>query len=147
MSTSYIIALSIVIVALVVLVVVCVAAHNKVKPTINNANKLQENIDSTIQRYTKDGERLQKKVEVIQNRIELTQMSAEQKMANIDYFSDQFNSLQDSLIFLKEHGTELSQENSQSVVDDLKENGPTYWKIFKGTTARTFNKQKARYNH
>lgn len=146
MSTSNIIALTIVIVAIIVLIVVGIVAFNKMKPTLNNFNKLSEDINNTVNRYSKDGERLQKKVEVIQNRIELTQMSADQKLTNIDYLQGQLNSLSDSLLFLKEHGTELSKENSQSVVDDVKENGPMYWNIFQDTAKRTFNKQKARYN-
>lgn len=146
MSTSNIIALTIVIVAIIVLIVVGIVAFNKMKPTLNNFNKLSEDINNTVNRYSKDGERLQKKVEVIQNRIELTQMSADQKLTNIDYLQGQLNSLSDSLLFLKEHGTELSKENSQIVVDDVKENGPMYWNIFQDTAKRTFNKQKARYN-
>lgn len=146
MSTSNIIALTIVIVAIIVLIVVGIVAFNKMKPTLNNFNKLSEDINNTVNRYSKDGERLQKKVEVIQNRIELTQMSADQKLTNIDYLQGQLNSLSDSLLFLKEHGAELSKENSQSVVDDVKENGPMYWNIFQDTAKRTFNKQKARYN-
>lgn len=146
MSTSNIIALTIVIVAIIVLIVVGIVAFNKMKPTLNNFNKLSEDINNTVNRYSKDGERLQKKVEVIQNRIELTQMSADQKLTNIDYLQGQLNSLSDSLLFLKEHSAELSKENSQSVVDDVKENGPMYWNIFQDTAKRTFNKQKARYN-
>lgn len=146
MSTGYIIALSIVVVAIVIFVVGGIVAFKRVKPTLNNFNNLSKNIEDTANRYGKDGERIQQKVEVIQERIELTQMNAEQKLTNFDDLKQEFDSLSDSLLFLKEHGVELSKDNQDDLVKNIKEDGPKYLNILQGTAKRTFNKQKARYS-
>lgn len=146
MSTGYIIALIILVAAIVILGISGFLAFKKVKPTLDGFNDLNKDVQDTINRYSKDGERIQQKIEVIQNRVELTQMNLDQKLLNVNELQKEFNSLSDSLRFLKEHGAELSKENSQSVVDQVKEDGPKYFNIVKGTVERTVNKQKARYS-
>lgn len=146
MSTAYIVALSIVIISVIVLIVAAVIAGKKVKPTLNNFNNLTKNIEDTANRYGKDGERIQEKISVVQERVELTQLNAEQKFQSFDELQTQFQSLSNSLMYLKEYSTEFSDEASGSLVDTIKEEGPTYLQIMKGTAKRTFDKQKARYN-
>ena len=146
MSTGYIIALSILVVSLVVLVVVGVIASKKVSPTFNNFNKLKEDVENTVSRYSKDGERLQNKVQVIQERVNLVKINTNQKFSNIEDLQAEFNSLSDSLQFLKEHGAQLSKDNSEDFVQTIKEDGPKYLNILQGTVNRTLNKQKARYS-
>lgn len=146
MSTAYIIALSIIVVALVVLVIVGFVVNKRMSPTLNNFNKLTENIETTTNRYSKDGERLQNKVEVIQERVNLVKINANQKVTSFDDLQTEFNSLRDSLEFLKEHGAQLAEENSDDIVQTVKEDGPMYLNILQGTVKRTFSKQKARYS-
>lgn len=146
MSTAYIIALSIIVVALVVLVIVGFVVYKRMSPTLNNFNKLTENIETTTNRYSKDGERLQNKVEVIQERVNLVKINTNQKFSNIEDLQVEINSLSDSLQFLKEHGAQLSKDDSDDIVQTVKEDGPMYLNILQGTVKRTFSKQKARYS-
>lgn len=146
MSTGYIIALSILVISLVVLVVVGAIASKKVSPTLNNFNKLKEDVENTVNRYSKDGERLQNKVQVIQERVNLVKINTNQKFSNIEDLQVEINSLSDSLQFLKEHGAQLSKDDSGDLVQTIKEDGPKYLNILQGTVKRTLNKQKARYS-
>ena len=146
MSTPYIIALSLVIIAIVAIVIAAVVASKKVKPTLNKMDSLSENIEDAVDRYGKEGQAIQDRIEKIQERVALTQVDAQQKIGSLDELQDQFQSLSASLAYLKDQSQDFSQSSRQNLTDKIKEEGPAYFKLYQKALKGTFKKQKERYS-
>lgn len=146
MSTPYIIALSLVIIAIVAIVIAAVVASKKVKPTLNKMDSLSENIEDAVDRYGKEGQAIQDRIEKIQERVTLTQVDAQQKIGSLDELQDQFQSLSASLAYLKDQSQDFSQSSRQNLTDKIKEEGPAYFKLYQNALKGTFKKQKERYS-
>ena len=146
MSTPYIIALALVIIALLAIAIAAVVASKKVKPTLNKIDSLSENIEDAVDRYGQEGQAIQERIEKIQDRVALTQVDAQQKIGSLDELQDQFQSLSASLAYLKDQGQDFSKSSRRNLTDKIKEEGPTYFKLYQKALKGTFKKQKERYS-
>lgn len=147
MSTGYLTALIIFVVALVVLVIVGIIAYTRAKPTLDNFNTVKSDTNDKIDYYTKEVEVIQGKVENLQNRVDSTQKEATQKLSLFEELQNHINHLQVSLNYLKEHSGELTNRASKITKDELQKEGPIIAKTFKKAFGKTYQKQKERYSH
>lgn len=147
MALGYIISLGVLAVSLVLLVIMGVVSWKKIKPTLNNFQEIQDVVNQHIDHFTKEADAIQEKVNHIMERVETLQQEAETKIENFNELSAHASDLGDAVTYLKDNSSDLSKGIAKNTFNELKTDGPKLAKTFSLAVKRTFQKQKARYNH
>lgn len=146
MSSGYIIALLILLIAIVGLIVIGVMTKKKISPVIKNGQKCQKRIEKVANFYTEEADDIQAEITTIQHRITALQADAKEKIGSIDELNRRFNSLTRSLDYLQKHSKEYASTQAKDTMNKLKEEAPKLAKIAKLTAMKTFKKQKQRFS-
>lgn len=147
MAPGYIISFIILGISLVALIVFGVMTAKKIKPTLNNLQETQSVAMDHVEHFTREAESIQNNVEHIVQRVERLQKETELKLENFDELSAYASGLGDSLTYLKDNSGDLSKGIAKNAFNELKTDGPKLVKTFNLAIKRTFQKQKARYDH
>lgn len=145
MSTGAIIALLIVLVSLILIVVVGIMSYNKAKPALENIKETSDEIDQKIQYFTREGEHLKDRIDLLTKRVENVQEEIEVKTVHFEDFTNEQGKFQTSLRYLQAHAGDYTSGISKNVKDELKEDGPKLAETFKRAFKKTASKQKVRY--
>lgn len=144
MELGYILSLVILGVSLVVLIVMGFFAMKKMRPTFKNIEETQKVVEGHMEHFTHEAEIMQEKVDHLMTRVDYTKNVSELKIQRFDEFSDYATSLSESLMYLKEHGSEFSKGVAENSYTELKNDGPLLAKTFKLAFKKTIDKQKMR---
>ncbi|WP_368645511.1 DUF948 domain-containing protein [Alkalibacterium putridalgicola] len=147
MEAGYLISLIIVGVSLVLLIAIGIYAMKKMKPTLNNIERTQTNVQDQVEHFTNEADVMQKKVDLIMTRVDSTKEVAQTNMERMNELSDTASSLSHSLTYLKEHSADYSKGIAQNTYTELKTDGPRLAKTFKRAFKGTVEKQKQRHQN
>ena len=145
MSTGTIIALLIVGISLILVVVVGILSYNKAKPALKNIQNTREVIDQKINYFTREGEHLKERVDLLNTRVQGVQKELEVKSIQFDDLMDEEGQFSTSLRYLQSHAGDYASGISSNLKDELQEDGPKLAKTFKRAFKKTWGKQKVRY--
>lgn len=145
MSTGTIIALLIVAISLILVVVVGILSYNKAKPALKNIQNTREVIDQKINYFTREGEHLKERVDLLNTRVQGVQKELEVKSIQFDDLMDEQGQFSTSLRYLQSHAGDYASGISSNLKDELQEDGPKLAKTFKRAFKKTWGKQKVRY--
>lgn len=145
MSTGTIIALLIVAISLILVVVVGILSYNKAKPALKNIQNTREVIDQKINYFTREGEHLKERVDLLNTRVQGVQKELEVKSIQFDDLMDEEGQFSTSLRYLQSHAGDYASGISSNLKDELQEDGPKLAKTFKRAFKKTWGKQKVRY--
>ena len=145
MSTGTIIALLIVDISLILVVVVGILSYNKAKPALKNIQNTREVIDQKINYFTREGEHLKERVDLLNTRVQGVQKEIEVKSIQFDDLMDEQGQFSTSLRYLQSHAGDYASGISSNLKDELQEDGPKLAKTFKRAFKKTWGKQKVRY--
>lgn len=147
MEAGYLISLIIVGVSLVLLIAIGIYAMKKIKPTLKNIERTQTNVQDQVEHFTSEADVMQKKVDLIMNRVDSTKDVAQTNLERMNELSDTASSLSHSLTYLKEHSGDYSKGIAQNTYSELKTDGPRLAKNFKRAFKGTVEKQKQRHQN
>ena len=145
MSTGTIIALLIVAISLILVVVVGILSYNKAKPALKNIQNTREVIDQKINYFTREGEHLKERVDLLNTRVQGVQKELEVKSIQFDDLMDEQGQFSTSLRYLQSHAGDYASGISSNLKDELQEDGPKLAKTFKRAFKKTWGRQKVRY--
>lgn len=145
MSTVTIIALAIVALSLILVVGVGIVSYSKAKPTLKNIQNTREVIDQKISYFTREGEHLKERVDLLNTRVQGVQKELEVKTHQFEDLTDEQGKFATSLRYLQSHAGEYASGISTNLKDELQEDGPKLAKTFKRAFKKTWGKQKVRY--
>ena len=145
MSTGTIIALLIVAISLILVVIVGILSYNKAKPALKNIQNTREVIDQKINYFTREGEHLKERVDLLNTRVQGVQKELEVKSIQFDDLMDEEGQFSTSLRYLQSHAGDYASGISSNLKDELQEDGPKLAKTFKRAFKKTWGKQKVRY--
>lgn len=145
MSTGTIIALLIIAISLILVVVVGILSYNKAKPALKNIQNTREVIDQKINYFTREGEHLKERVDLLNTRVQGVQKEIEVKSIQFDDLMDEQGQFSTSLRYLQSHAGDYASGISSNLKDELQEDGPKLAKTFKRAFKKTWGKQKVRY--
>ena len=100
MSTGTIIALLIVAISLILVVVVGILSYSKAKPALKNIQNTREVIDQKINYFTREGEHLKERVDLLNTRVQGVQKELEVKSLQFDDLMDDQGQFSTSLRYL-----------------------------------------------
>lgn len=146
MEPAYLISLIILGVSLIVLIGGGVYAMKKIKPTLNNFERTQTNVQDQVEHFTNEADVIQKKVDLIMTRVDSTKEVAEINLERMNELSDKASSLSHSLTYLKEHSSDYSKGIAQNAYTEIKTDGPRLAETFKRAFKGTVEKQKERHH-
>ena len=89
MSTVTIIALAIVALSLILVVGVGIVSYSKAKPTLKNIQNTREVIDQKISYFTREGEHLKERVDLLNTRVQGVQKELEVKTHQFEDLTDE----------------------------------------------------------
>lgn len=147
MALGYTISLIILGVSIAALIVIGIMVSKKIRPTLNNIQETQSTAVDHVEHFTGEAESIQSKIEHIVQRVESLQQKTEVRLEHFDKLSAHASELGDALTYLKGRSSDLSKGIAKNTFDELKTDGPKLVKTFNLAIKRTFQKQKARYNH
>lgn len=145
MSPATIISLLIVVISLLLVVIVGIVAYSKAKPALKNIQETREVVDQKVKYFTREGEHLKERVDLLTNRVEGVQRELEVKSLQFEDLTDEQGKFATSLRYLQSHAGEYASGISKNVKDELKEDGPKLTETFKRAFKKTWGKQKVRY--
>ncbi len=145
MSTATIISIAIVVLSLLLVIVIGFIAYRKAKPALENIQDTKEVVDQKVNYFTREGEHIKERVDLLTNRVEGVQKEIEVKSLQFEDLMDEQGKFANSLRYLQSHAGEYATGISKNVKDELKEDGPKLAETFKRAIKKTAGKQKVRY--
>ncbi len=145
MSTVTIISLSIVVLSIILVAVIGFVAYKKAKPALDNIQETKEVVNQKVNYFTREGEHIKERVDLLTNRVQGIQKEVDVKSAQFEDLTDEQGKFATSLRYLQSHAGEYTSGISKNVKDELKEDGPKLAETFKRAFKKTWGKQKVRY--
>lgn len=145
MNTGTIVALVLVAISLLMVLIVGAVTYSKTKPALKNIKETSEVVNHKIEYFTREGNHLMERINLLNERVELLQGEVEVKSAQFKDFTNEQGKFQTSLRYLQSHAGEYASGISSNLKDEIKEDGPKVWETFKRAFKKTTQKQKIRY--
>lgn len=147
MSNGIILSLSIVGISIVALLIVGIVSYNKIKPTLQNFTNLNTQIKQKVTFYNKESKHLISRIEKLDSDINVIQNDFTLKNHYLQNFTEQQNSLKNSLLYLQNHAAKYSKGIASNLKEEIKSDGPKMVEIFKRSFKKTIQKQKKRHKN
>lgn len=145
MSPGITITISIIGFSVLLLIIVGTISYRLMKPTLKSFKELEATLEQKKQFYQRESQHLIEKADQLNKEVHFLQNEIDLKSINFQEFSYKQKELEDSLLYLKNHAGEYSKGIARNFKNEVKEEGPKIFDVFKRSFKKTAQKQKTRF--
>ncbi len=145
MSPGVTIAISIIGFSILLLIIVGAISYSQMKPTLESFKQLKSTLEQKKLFYQRESQHLTETADKLNQDVGFLQEELDIKNINFQSFTQKQNELQNSLLYLKNHAGEYSKGIARNFKNEVKEEGPKIFDVFKRSFKKTAQKQKTRF--